>query len=68
MAYRAFYRLDGADVGVATEKVTDNLIIDTIILRCEGERGTPGLIKCGIGSGVKGGGIYSQFLSVRLQG
>ena len=48
VAYPAFDFLDGADVGVVAEKVTDNLVLGTIILRCEGERCSPDLIKFGI--------------------
>ena len=55
VAYLAFDRLYGADVGVAAEKMTDNLVLNTILLCCEDGRGSPGLIEFGIGSGVEGG-------------
>ena len=32
----------------------DNLVLNAILLRCEGERGSLGLIEFGIGSGVEG--------------
>ena len=50
--YPEFDRFYGTDVGVATEKMTDNLVLNAIILRCEIERGILGLIKFGIGSSV----------------
>ena len=53
MAYPALDCLYGADVGVATEKITDNLVLNAILLRCEGGKGSTGLIKFGVGSGVE---------------
>ena len=48
VAYPDIDCLYGIDVGVATEKMTDNLVLNTIIFRCEGERSSPRLIEFGI--------------------
>ena len=50
----AFDCFDGTDVWIAAEKVTDDLVLNTILLCCEGERGGPGLLKLGISSSVEG--------------
>ena len=60
MAYSAFDGLDGPDVGVADDKVTDKLVLNTILLHCEGDRVSLGLIKSGIGSRVKGDLLISN--------
>ena len=49
-AFDCFY---GAGVGIAAKKVTDDLILNAILLRCEGEEVSPGLVELSIGSGVK---------------
>ena len=54
MEHPALDFLYSADVGVAAEKMMDNLVLNAILLRCEGERGSLGLIEFGIGSGVEG--------------
>ena len=43
--------------------MTDNLVLNTILLRCEVERGSAGLIKFGIRSGVEGEGRLSPIAS-----
>ena len=53
--YLAFDRFYGAYVGVAAEKMTDNLVSNAILLRCEKERGGLVLIKFVIRSSVEGG-------------
>ena len=50
----AFVCFDGTDVWIAAKKVTDDLVLNAVLLCCEGERGGPGLLELGIGSGVEG--------------
>ena len=54
LAYLAFDRFYSADVGITADKKVDNLILNTIVLCFEGERGSKGLIYFGTRSGVKG--------------
>ena len=54
VTYPAIDCFDGADVGVAAKKMTDDLVLNAILLCCEGERGSPGLVELGIGGGVEG--------------
>ena len=48
VTYPAFDCFYVAEVVIATKKVMDDLVLNAIILRCEGEKGSPGLVKLGI--------------------
>ena len=54
VAYLAFDCFCGAYVGIATKKLTDDFVLNAILLRCEGEQGSSGLVELGIRSGVDG--------------
>ena len=55
VAHHAFDCLGGIDVGIAIRKVTDDLVLNAILLCCEGEQGSLGLVELGIsiGGGVE---------------
>ena len=44
---------DSADVGIAAEEVSDDLIFNTVLLGSESKRGGPSLSKLSICCGVK---------------
>ena len=54
MAYPTFDCFYGADLGIAIKKMSDDLVLNTILLCYEGERDSMVLVELGIGGGVKG--------------